>query len=119
MEDEERLRKTGKRILERFGYRVIMAGDGQEALEALEASEDPVDIVVSDIVMPRMNGFQLRDALRLTGNTVKFLFTTGYAGAEAQARGETDADVPLLRKPWNLSDLVRGVRAVLDAPSEQ
>ena len=118
VEDEERLRETGKRILEKFGYRVIMAGDGQEALEALEASEEPVEMVVSDIVMPRMNGYQLRDALRLTGNTVKFLFTTGYAGAEATARGQTDADVPLLRKPWNLSDLVRGVRAVLDTPSD-
>jgi PAS domain S-box-containing protein len=118
VEDEQRLRITGKRILERFGYTVLAASDGLEALELMDAADCKVDIVVSDIVMPNMNGYELRDALRLTGNTSKFLFTTGYAGAEAHERMEHEFDAPLLPKPWTLTELVRGVRAVLDEPTE-
>ena len=118
VEDEQRLRITGKRILERFGYTVLAASDGLEALELMDAAECQVDIVVSDIVMPNMNGYELRDALRLTGNTSKFLFTTGYAGAEAHERMEHEFDAPLLPKPWTLTELVRGVRAVLDEPTD-
>jgi PAS domain S-box-containing protein len=117
VEDEQRLRITGKRILERFGYTVLAASDGLEALELMDAADCAVDIVVSDIVMPNMNGYELRDALRLTGSKSKFLFTTGYAGAEAHERMEHEFDAPLLPKPWTLTELVRGVRAVLDEPA--
>ena len=119
VEDEQRLRITGKRILERFGYTVLAASDGLEALELMDAADCEVDIVVSDIVMPNMNGYELRDALRLTGNKSKFLFTTGYAGAEAHERMEQEFDAPLLPKPWTLTELVRGVRAVLDEPADE
>ncbi|UCF39566.1 MAG: PAS domain S-box protein [Gemmatimonadota bacterium] len=119
VEDEQRLRITGKRILERFGYTVLAASDGLEALELMDAASCKVDIVVSDIVMPNMNGYELRDALRLTGNRAKFLFTTGYAGAEAHERMEHEFDAPLLPKPWTLTELVRGVRAVLDEPADR
>ncbi len=119
VEDEQRLRVTGKRILERFGYTVLAASDGLEALELMDAADCQVDIVVSDIVMPNMNGYELRDALRLTGNKAKFLFTTGYAGAEAHERMEHEFDAPLLPKPWTLTELVRSVRAVLDEPATE
>ena len=114
VEDEPQLRSTGKRILERLGYEVMLAADGREALEVLDAAEHPADLVVSDIVMPHMNGYQLHDALQRDYEPVKFLFTTGYAGEEAKSSDEPYAHVPLLKKPWTLTELARGVRAVLD-----
>ncbi|NIN71633.1 MAG: response regulator [Gemmatimonadetes bacterium] len=114
VEDEPRIRVTGKRILETFGYTVLLAADGREAFDLIEASESRVDLVVSDVVMPNMNGYELRDALREIGSGAKFLFTSGYAAAEAHEHADLEFDAPLLPKPWTLTELVQGVRAVLD-----
>jgi two-component system cell cycle sensor histidine kinase/response regulator CckA len=112
-EDEERIRVSAKRILEYYGYRVLVAPDGQAALELLDQS--PVDLVVSDVVMPRMNGTQLYDAVRRNGSQVQFLFTSGYVGREGRADVTLDPTVPFLPKPWTVDELVSRVRDILDA----
>ena len=117
VDDETTIAAILEQTLTRAGYDVLVARDGLEAMQKL--SMDGIDLVVTDIVMPNMNGYELRDALRLTGNRAKFLFTTGYAGAEAHERMEHEFDAPLLPKPWTLTELVRGVRAVLDEPADQ
>jgi two-component system cell cycle sensor histidine kinase/response regulator CckA len=112
-EDEERIRVSAKRILEYYGYRVLVAPDGQAALELLD--QTPVDLVISDVVMPRMNGTQLYEAVRTNGHQVRFLFTSGYVGREGRADVTLDPSVPFLPKPWTVDELVSRVRNILDA----
>jgi len=114
VEDEGAIRRSVKRLLERKGYRVLLAEDGQEALEIFERKQDPIHLVVSDIVMPRMTGFELFEALRAGGEEVRFLFTSGYATPDIK-RLAREASQTFLQKPWDVDDFLRHIRELLDS----
>jgi PAS domain S-box-containing protein len=116
VEDEPSLRTAGSRILERLGYTVHTADNGEEALAYFREPRHPIDLVVSDIMMPQRDGRALYDALRARGDLVRFLFTTGYGGTMVAGLGEEGAP-PLLRKPWTAEELAVKVREVLDEPA--
>jgi CheY-like chemotaxis protein len=90
----------------------MVAADGEEAAQWLESHD--VDLVISDLVMPRLGGRQLYQQLKQAGRPVKFLFTSGYQPHEVAATAAPDPQVPLLPKPWELRDLLTRVREVLD-----
>jgi PAS domain S-box-containing protein len=113
VEDEEAIRRTIKRALEGQGYDVVLAGDGAEALEVVRARQADIDLIISDLIMPRLGGRQLFEVLEQEGARVPFLFTSGYSEREVQRSG-VGFDVPLLLKPWTLNDLFARVREVLD-----
>ncbi len=114
VEDEDTLRRSAKRVLEKFGYTVLAAADGEEGLELYRAHRDEVDLVVSDLVMPKVGGAQLHRTLIEEGGDVRFLLASGYAGRESGARHVLDPSVPILRKPWALGDLLVRIREELD-----
>ena len=116
VEDEEGLLAIGRRVLERHGYRVLTAPDGQAALELLRAEREPIDLLVTDVVMPRMGGPQLYDALCRERRAPRVLFTSGYAARDIRETGALDPDLPFLNKPWTIGSLLGKVREVLDAP---
>ena len=116
VEDEAAILDTGRRILERHGYTVLTASNGEEALRIMLERRSGIDLVLSDVVMPRMGGGVLHRQARAAGCTVPFLFTSGYT--EREVGGMLDPHVPLLPKPWSVDDLVRRVRNALDAPAE-
>jgi len=105
VEDDDQLRRSAKRILEAAGYQIVTAADGLEALEALQ-------LVFSDLVMPRLGGHALYDAARRAGHTTPFLFASGYSDPERAA--SLDPSAPLLHKPWTESDLLTRIREILD-----
>ena len=113
-EDEAPVRRAATRLLERLGYTVITAADGEEALQLFRAHASEVSLVLSDIVMPRMGGRALYDALRREGYDVKFLFSSGYGGDQLQDL-DAGGGLMLIRKPWSLSELAVKLREVLDA----
>jgi len=113
VEDEESLRRIGRRVLERFGYTVLSASDGQEGLEMYRANKTAIDLVLSDIVMPRMSGWQLYDALRQESQPVRFLMASGYNDNQVGS-APPEADVPFVQKPWTMKDLLRQVRQALE-----
>ena len=115
VEDEEPIRRAAKRVLERFGYKVLLAADGEEGLREFLAQRQHVRLVVADVMMPRMNGQELLHAVRSEEPTINFLFMSGYSAADLQASLSMDASVPYLPKPWTPGELVRRVRTVLDA----
>ena len=119
VEDEDAIRRSAQRILERYGYRVLAAPDGQEAAEFLREHGDQIDLVVSDVVMPKLGGLQLYEEARDAGTPPPFLFTSGYAPGEVLewAGDGSDGHVVFLRKPWTVSDLVLRVREALDKAS--
>lgn len=115
VEDEEAVRRGGKRMLETRGYTVHEAGSGVEALEIMEELDGAVDIVVSDVVMPEMDGPSLLRELRKTYPDMKFIFVSGYA-EDAFARNlPADAKFGFLPKPFSLKQLAEAVREMLDA----
>jgi CheY-like chemotaxis protein len=113
VEDEEGLRRVAQRALEKMGYKVLTAEDGLEALERYRQRGREIDLIITDVVMPKLGGIALFRTLRQEGHQVRFLFTSGYAAHEIQG-DLTDGDLVLLQKPWTLADLTHRVRDVLD-----
>jgi two-component system cell cycle sensor histidine kinase/response regulator CckA len=114
VEDEEAVRRGGKRMLETRGYTVHEAGSGVEALDIMDELNGEVDIVVSDVVMPEMDGPTLLTELRKKYPDLKFIFVSGYA-EDAFARNlPADAKFGFLPKPFSLKQLAVAVREMLD-----
>ena len=114
VEDEEMVRRAGRRILEKHGYRVLQAADGAEALLLLRERGAEIALVVSDVVMPRMGGRELYASLREEGFRMPFLFTSGYTDRMSSDTVALDPSVPVLPKPWTWTELTASVRAALD-----
>jgi len=114
VEDEPMVRMLAARTLRSRGYEVIEAEDGQAGLRALEARDGEVDIVVSDVVMPRMTGSELMEIIRERWSEVPVLLMTGYADDIALLRDPVAGRLPLLTKPFTPSQLAREVGRALD-----
>jgi PAS domain S-box-containing protein len=114
-EDEAPLRSVAQRALERLGYTVLTAADGDEALRLFYEHESEIDLVISDSVMPKLGGVEVYEALRNHEPPIRFLIASGYSPASAGHLHQPTAQIPFLRKPWTLGDLARSVREVLDA----
>ncbi len=115
-EDEEALRRTAQRALEKFGYRVLTAATGAEALALFRKHRADISLVVSDLMMPKMGGRELHDAIRREGSTVKFALASGYTARDVEMRTMLGAEIPVVTKPWTLRELAEQVRAILDEP---
>lgn len=119
VEDEERLRVLGQRMLEAGGYKVMSAAGGGEALEKAMALGRPVDIVVSDLVLPGMNGRELAQELSRRGLASRFLYVSGYTDELISRHGVLEEGVAFLSKPFTPLTLTGKVREVLDGPPEK
>jgi PAS domain S-box-containing protein len=117
VEDEVALRDLMHRVLAKGGYRVLAAGDGPDALALVEAHPGPIDLVVTDVIMPRMSGPALVGRLRARDPGIRILYVSGYTADELRsAQTELGADATLLAKPFTSGGLLRKVREVLDRP---
>jgi two-component system cell cycle sensor histidine kinase/response regulator CckA len=116
VEDEEGLRQLNARGLASRGYTVLEAGNGIEAIEMLEKSDGEVDLVVSDVVMPEMDGPTLLRELRRRNPTLKIIFVSGYAEDAFQKHLPADGEqFMFLAKPFTLKQLVNAVKETLAA----
>ena len=111
-EDDEAVREFVKRALAYHGHSVTAVGDGGSALAALE--ESPYDLLLTDIVMPGMNGRQLAEEMRNRLSLLKVLFITGYSGDAVTHQGRLDPGVSLLQKPLTQAILASKIRDMLD-----
>ena len=110
VEDEEGLRALNARGLSSRGYTVLTAGNGVEALEELEKNEGKVDIVVSDVVMPEMDGPTLLKEMRKANPDLKMIFVSGYAEDAFQKNMPPGEQFAFLPKPFTLKQLVAAVK---------
>ena len=113
-EDEATILKLGKTILERYGYNVISARTPKEALLLSENHDGPIHLLVTDVVMPEMNGKELRDRLSLKWPEMKALFMSGYTANVIAHHGVIDEGIQFLQKPFSVKSLAAKVREVLD-----
>jgi PAS domain S-box-containing protein len=114
VEDEQALRAAAVRMLERQGYRVLSAADGLEALELAGSPNADIDLVITDVVMPKMLGREVASRVGELQPGVRSLFVSGYAQSSLGKRGTLDPGVALLTKPFSEAALVDKVREVLD-----
>jgi two-component system cell cycle sensor histidine kinase/response regulator CckA len=115
VEDEEGLRGLNARGLTSRGYTVLEAGNGVEAMEVLERHGGEVDLVVSDVVMPEMDGPTLFKELRRTRPELKIIFVSGYAEEAFQKNLPPDGQFTFLAKPFTLKQLVGTVKETMAA----
>jgi PAS domain S-box-containing protein len=114
VDDEEMLRGLGRSVLERWGYRVLTACNGEEALATLRQFAGDIRLVVLDLNMPGLTGLQLLPLVRGVIPGLRVIFSSGHGDAEALIQAGANAFLP---KPYHPDELVRLVRRVLDAPA--
>jgi PAS domain S-box-containing protein len=114
VDDDEPLRVACARSLEKLGYRVIQARDGVDGLRALRRCGRAIDLLVTDVVMPNMNGPQLAEAATRELPGLRVLYTSGYPGDELDRRGVEQGDVSLLEKPFRPHALACKIRELVD-----
>jgi PAS domain S-box-containing protein len=114
VEDDPDLRSYLAEILRSLDYRVVIASDATSALEILAKKERPVDLLLTDIIMPGLNGRQLADEALREYPALKVLYMTGYSRNAVVHQGRLDEGVDLLQKPISQAELAHRVRVVLD-----
>jgi CheY-like chemotaxis protein len=114
VEDEANLRYLARQYLEKQGYKVIEAADGAVAMQIVVAHEGVIHLLLTDVIMPGMNGRELAQRVSEMRPNVKVLYMSGYTENVIGHNGTLDAGVRLLQKPFNLRDLKDKVREVLD-----
>jgi CheY-like chemotaxis protein len=112
VEDEAALRRLGREILESYGYTVLVAGDGVAGLELALSHPEPIDLLMTDILMPKMGGIELAARLSVLRPELKVLYTSGYN--DSGGSPEIVAGARYLAKPYAMEDLARALRDLLD-----
>ncbi len=115
VEDEDAVRMFGGRALRNKGYRVIEAIDGESALDAVNSSETPIDLIISDVVMPGMDGHTLVRLVRQEHPAVKVILMSGYAEEVFAGDIEHDPTIHFLPKPFSLKGLAGKVKEVMES----
>jgi len=115
VEDEANLRYLARQFLEKQGYKVVEAADGAVAMQIAVAHEGVIHLLLTDVIMPGMNGRELAQRISEIRPNIKILYMSGYTENVVGHNGTLDAGVRLLQKPFNLRDLKSKVREVLDA----
>ncbi len=116
-EDEEAVRDVVRKTLEAYGYTVLVAASGDEALRSVERHEGPIHLLLTDVVMPGMRGRELEQRLASLRPDIKVLYVSGYTNNAIVHRGVLEPGVAFLQKPFAPDTLAKKVREVLETPS--
>jgi CheY-like chemotaxis protein len=119
VEDEENLRRLTRQSLENQGYSVIDAADGAAAIQLSQARKGPIHLLLTDVIMPGMNGRELANHISPTRPEMRVLYMSGYTENHIGHNGTLDEGITLLQKPFTLPALKAKVREVLDTPPPQ
>jgi two-component system cell cycle sensor histidine kinase/response regulator CckA len=119
VEDDARVRKWIHEELEKLGYNLLEAGDGADALVIAELHRGPIDIVVTDVVMPRVDGPELVKALVALRPDVKVLYISGYPEALLRKSTGPSTDDNYLQKPFDMNTLIARITELLDSEDSE
>lgn len=114
VEDEEMVRNLAYEILIDSGYTVLSVSCGQEAIRLCEAQKNPIDLLVTDVIMPKMSGRELSEHLSRILPELKVLYMSGYIDKVLGDRGILDEGVELIQKPFSPDDMIQKIRHVLN-----
>jgi CheY-like chemotaxis protein len=113
-EDDTALKKLTETVLNAYGYRTIMAEDGEDAVKKFIEHKDRIQLVILDMIMPKKSGKEAYDEIRKIKPGIKTLFVSGYTADKMQQEGTIEEGIELMLKPVSPKDLLRKVREVLD-----
>ncbi|HEX9365174.1 MAG TPA: response regulator, partial [Vicinamibacterales bacterium] len=116
VEDQPEVRAVIRNALARYGYVVLDAAGGPEALAMLEKFDGEVHLLLTDVVMPGMSGRALADWLLVSRPSLRVLYTSGYTDDTIVHHGVLEAGIAFIQKPFTPSVLLKRVRDILDAP---
>jgi PAS domain S-box-containing protein len=114
VEDDDMVRRLAQRVLTHLGYEVLQAYDIEDAIRICEEYPTPIHLLLTDVIMPGMNGVELYDQLRTTRTGIKALFMSGYAEDVVVRHGVLPEGTEFIQKPFNMEDLASRVRQTLD-----
>ena len=112
VDDEPAIRRIAVRVLERAGFTCLDAADGQDAFKLWQDNRDAVALVITDVMMPRQNGWDLMLAVRGAGSKVPFVVTSGYDASDVVPPGLSEG-VMVVGKPWEAAQLVAAVKQMI------
>jgi two-component system cell cycle sensor histidine kinase/response regulator CckA len=119
VEDEDMVRKLTIELLEESGYVVLEANGGEQALELFTAHKEQIDLLITDVVMPRMSGKEVAEQMRTVHPETKVLFMSGYTDEAIVHHGIVDSHIAFIQKPFSENALTRKVREVLGSDNGQ
>jgi DNA-binding response OmpR family regulator len=108
------VRKLTKNLLEEFGYSIIEAKDGEDAILKFMKNKRRVDLVILDVVMPKKNGKEAYEEIKKHVPDVKALFTSGYTADVIHKKGVLDEELDFISKPVSPKELLKRVREIID-----
>ena len=119
VEDEEAVRALAARVLQERGYKVLESASPEDALQIAEHQQEPIALLLTDVVLPRMSGRKIAEHLTLLRPSMKVLYMSGYTDDAIVRSGMLEANTAFLQKPFTPAGLARKVREVLDAGREE
>jgi len=114
VEDDLSIQNFGRTALQDFGYQVYLAENGKIALDMMQKGDLKIDLLLTDLIMPEMNGKELSDKIRDIIPEMKVLYASGYTDDHIVDGGELEKDIEFLQKPYSVNGLLNKVRRVLD-----
>ncbi|MBN2627565.1 MAG: PAS domain S-box protein [Spirochaetales bacterium] len=114
VEDDKGVQKTAENALAAYGYKVILADNGEEGLEAFREHRERIALVLTDVIMPRLGGRELVARLKRDKPDLKVIYFSGYTGDSITHQGVLDGDIDFIQKPFSPVELVRKIREVLN-----
>jgi two-component system cell cycle sensor histidine kinase/response regulator CckA len=114
IEDDDEFRKVESAILEKLGYKVYMASNGIEGIEVFKAKNGEISLVILDLVMPKMNGWEILSEMRKIKPAIPSLFVTGYGSDGAYMKYMPEKGIDILQKPFSFDALSQKVREVIN-----
>jgi CheY-like chemotaxis protein len=119
VEDDEQVRNVARALLMRYGYQVLDAQNGGEAFLACEKHAGKIDLLIADLIMPRMNGFELGERLITMRPGLKVVYMSGHIDASIDPRRVVEGGFPFIQKPIRPEMFLTKIREVLDQPAAQ
>ena len=118
VEDDPQLRQLSSSVLSHCGYNILTASTPEEGLAICEVNHNDIRLLVTDVVMPRINGRQLAQRVARMRPKIRVLYISGYTDNAIVHYGVLDPGLWFLPKPFTISSLVAKVREVLDSPTD-
>jgi two-component system cell cycle sensor histidine kinase/response regulator CckA len=112
VDDERPLRKLTRKMLQEMGHTVVEAEDAPQAIALAKQTDTPIDLLLTDVVMPGMSGWALAETLSPQHPEMRILYMSGYPDGVIEKSGSTTAGISILRKPFTQDELLRGIEDV-------
>ncbi len=116
VEDDQTMRVAAQQLLSKVGYRVLTAVNGEQGLDAFRAHRADLQLVITDVVMPKLSGFDMYEVIRGESRGLSVLFMSGFPAPNFRKTVGQDPAVAFVTKPWTASELLAQVRLMIDAP---